>query len=229
MTTERGCILVIDDEFQIRRFLRISLASQGFDVLEAASAEEGLSLARTHQPDLVLLDLGLPDMDGFDTLQALRTWSTVPVLVVSVRSSEEEKVRLLEAGAHDYVTKPFGIRELLARIRVNLRERLERSSERPAFALHGLTFDMADHRVSREGVQIHLTPKEFAVLEQLVDASGRVVTQAGLLRDVWGPVHEHDSHYLRVVVGRLRAKLGDDPAAPRVIITEAGIGYRFGQ
>lgn len=229
MNTERACILVIDDEFQIRRFLRISLASQGFEVLEAANAEAGLALARAHTPDLVLLDLGLPDMDGLRALQALRQWSSVPVLVVSVRSAEEEKVRLLEAGANDYVTKPFGIRELLARIRVNLRERLERDSERPALQYHGLTFDFAAHRVLRGDEQVHLTPKEYAVLKLLVDASGRVVTQTHLLREVWGPVHEHDSHYLRIVIGRLRAKLGDDPAAPRLLMTEAGIGYRFGQ
>ncbi|WP_027351302.1 response regulator [Halotalea alkalilenta] len=227
MSRDRPHILVIDDEFPIRRFLRISLSSQEFEVTEASTGAEGVALAGSRAPDLILLDLGLPDLDGFEVLSALRQWSSVPVVVISARATEEEKVRLLDAGANDYVTKPFGIRELLARIRANLRERRSRGDARAPF-IHGkLKIDFAAHQVSLGGELLHLTPKEYAVLERLATEPGRIVTQTQLLREIWGPTHVNDSHYLRIVVGKLRAKLGDDSTVPKLIATEPGVGYRF--
>ncbi|WP_454255406.1 response regulator [Pseudomonas sp. Marseille-Q8238] len=227
MTTNQPTLLVIDDEAQIRKFLRISLVAQGYKVLEAANGTEGLAQAALARPDLVVLDLGLPDMDGQQVLRELREWSQVPVLVLSVRASEGEKVLALDGGANDYVTKPFGIQEFLARVRVLLRqasggERLEAQVTSGA-----LRVDFAYRRVSLDEVEISLTRKEFAVLGTLARHLGRVVTQQQLLKDIWGPSHVDDTHYLRVVVGHLRQKLGDDPAAPRFIVTEAGIGYRL--
>ena len=227
MTTNQPTLLVIDDEAQIRKFLRISLVAQGYKVLEAANGTEGLAQAALARPDLVVLDLGLPDMDGQQVLRELREWSQVPVLVLSVRASEGEKVLALDGGANDYVTKPFGIQEFLARVRVLLRqasggERLEAQVTSGA-----LRVDFAYRRVSLDEVEISLTRKEFAVLGALARHLGRVVTQQQLLKDIWGPSHVDDTHYLRVVVGHLRQKLGDDPAAPRFIVTEAGIGYRL--
>lgn len=229
MTTERSRILIVDDEPQIRRFLRISLLSQGFDVSEAGSGREGLELADTQRPDLVLLDLGLPDMDGQRVLDELRRTSQVPVIVVSVREQEAEKVRALDSGANDYVTKPFGIQELLARIRGLLRRQNVAGSGFSTLRLGraGLEIDLAARRVTLEGNAVHLTPKEYAVLDQLARHAGRVVSQTQLLRHVWGPTHTHDTHYLRIVISKLRHKLGDDPHAPRLLQTEAGIGYRL--
>lgn len=224
-----GRILVIDDERQIRRFLRISLASQGFEVIEAEQGAEGLARAVAERPDLVLLDLGLPDVDGQEVLEALRAQSEVPVIVVSVREREGEKVRALDAGANDYVTKPFGIQELLARIRALLRhqarERGESLAER--FAGGALRIDLGQRRVCLAAAPVRLTPKEYAVLERLCRHAGRVVTQTQLLREVWGPSHADDTHYLRIVISKLRHKLGDDPQAPLLLQTEAGVGYRL--
>lgn len=227
MTSNQPTILVIDDEAQIRKFLRISLLSQGYKVLEAATGGEGLSLAALSKPDLLVLDLGLPDMDGQHVLRELREWSQVPVLVLSVRASEGEKVLALDNGANDYVTKPFGIQEFLARARVLLRQ--AGNSEQPSANVSSgpLTVDFAFRRVLLDGLEISLTRKEYAVLALLARHLGRVVTQQQLLKDIWGPSHTEDSHYLRVVVGHLRQKLGDDPAAPRLIVTEAGVGYRL--
>ncbi|MGR2740584.1 response regulator [Billgrantia sp. Q4P2] len=229
MTTERPRILVIDDEPQIRRFLRISLVSQDFVVSEAATGREGLALVASQAPDLVLLDLGLPDMDGQRVLDELRQMSQVPVIVVSVREQEAEKVRALDSGANDYVTKPFGIQELLARIRALLRQK--GSAEAGSSALHlrrvGLEIDLTARSVMLRGSAVHLTPKEYAVLDQLARDAGRVVTQTQLLRHVWGPSHTHDTHYLRIVISKLRQKLGDDPHSPQLLQTEAGIGYRL--
>jgi two-component system KDP operon response regulator KdpE len=220
-------ILVIDDEAQIRKFLRISLSAQGYKVLEAGNGREGLAQAALARPDLVVLDLGLPDMDGKQVLGELREWSQVPVLVLSVRASEGEKVLALDGGANDYVTKPFAIQEFLARVRVLLRQ--AGAGEQPAATVQSgpLCLDFAYRRVSLDGAEVALTRKEYAVLAMLARHIGRVVTQQQLLRDIWGPSHVEDSHYLRVVVGHLRQKLGDDPAAPRFIVTEAGVGYRL--
>ena len=224
MNQNPATILVIDDEAQIRKFLRISLNAQGYKVLEGATGQEGLAQAALGKPDLIVLDLGLPDMDGQQVLRELRVWSQVPVLVLSVRASESEKVLALDGGANDYVTKPFGIQEFLARVRVLLR--LAGGVEQASAAVSSgpLQVDFAYRRVSLEGAEISLTRKEYAVLARHI---GRVVTQQQLLKDIWGPTHGEDSHYLRVVVGHLRQKLGDDPTAPRFIVTEAGVGYRL--
>ncbi|MBB3191035.1 response regulator transcription factor [Halomonas cerina] len=229
MPVERSRILVIDDEPQIRRFLRISLSSQGFEVIEAAAGAESIPMIQAGGIDLVLLDLGLPDMDGQTVLEVLRRHSDVPVIVVSVREQENEKVQALDNGANDYVTKPFGIRELLARIRALLRRQsLATSSEAiPPYRHGGLCIDLQARRVRLNDMPVHLTPKEYAVLERLVRQAGRVVTQTQLLREIWGPVHAHDSHYLRIVISKLRHKLGDDPQSPTLLQTEAGIGYRL--
>ena len=225
--SQSATVLVIDDEPQIRKFLRISLSSQGYKVLEAGTGSEGLGQAALNKPDLVVLDLGLPDLDGQEVLSQLREWSTVPVLVLSVRASETEKVRALDAGANDYVTKPFGIQEFLARVRALLRQAPESGQPQAAVAIGPLTVDLAYRRVSLDGVEIALTRKEYAVLAQLARHPGRVITQQQLLKDIWGPTHVEDTHYLRIVVGHLRQKLGDDPASPRFIVTEAGVGYRL--
>jgi len=224
---DSASVLIIDDEPQIRKFLRISLASQGYRVLESTDGRDGLARAALEQPDLVVLDLGLPDMDGQDVLGELRSWTRVPVIVLSVRSSEAEKVRALDAGANDYVTKPFGIQEFLARVRALLRLP-QSTTNSPGQVLCGaLCIDLAFRRVSLGERMVSLTRKEYAVLAELARHAGRVVTQQHLLKIVWGPSHAGDSHYLRVVIGHLRQKLGDDPAAPRFIVTEAGVGYRL--
>ncbi|MBO3274509.1 response regulator [Pseudomonas schmalbachii] len=220
-------ILVIDDEPQIRKFLRISLSAGGYKVIEAASGEEGLAQAALGKPDLVVLDLGLPDKDGQDVLREIREWSQVPVLVLSVRAGESEKVLALDNGANDYVTKPFGIQEFLARVRVLLRQSARGEAQDATVGVGPLCVDFSYRRVLLDGAEVALTRKEYAVLATLARHLGRVVTQQQLLRDIWGPSHVEDTHYLRVVVGHLRQKLADDPAAPRFIVTEAGVGYRL--
>lgn len=229
---EKPCILVIDDEPQIRHFLRISLKTEGYELLEAENGEVGLGLCARHSPDLVILDLGLPDMDGSEVLAGLREWSSAPVIILSVRDRELEKVKALDLGANDYVTKPFGIDELLARVRTQLRihQRGNGSvaTELPAIFNNGeLHVDLARRQVTVSGEPIRLTPKEFSVLKVLLLASGKIVTQSQLLRDIWGPTHTTDTHYLRILIGRLRQKLGDDPTEQRYIQTEPGVGYRF--
>ncbi|KTT54552.1 transcriptional regulator [Pseudomonas oryzihabitans] len=221
-------VLVIDDEPQIRKFLRISLAAQGYQVSEAATGTEGLAQAALGQPDLVILDLGLPDRDGQEMLVELREWSAVPVLVLSVRADEREKVRALDAGANDYVTKPFGIQEFLARSRALLRQTSATASQQvAALEVGDLKVDFAYRRVTLAGGEVALTRKEYAVLAALAQHPGRVVTQRQLLIDIWGPTHAQDSHYLRIVIGHLRQKFADDPVAPRYIVTEPGVGYRL--
>ena len=221
-------VLVIDDEPQIRKFLRISLAAQGYQVSEAATGTEGLAQAALGQPDLVILDLGLPDRDGQEVLVELREWSAVPVLVLSVRADEREKVRALDAGANDYVTKPFGIQEFLARSRALLRQSPATATPQiAALDVGDLRVDFAYRRVTLAASEIALTRKEYAVLAALAHYPGRVVTQRQLLIDIWGPTHGQDSHYLRIVIGHLRQKLADDPVAPRYIVTEPGVGYRL--
>lgn len=224
-----GRILIVDDEQQIRRFLRISLASQGYGVLEAENGEQALAMVYTQAPDVVLLDLGLPDMDGHQVLQGIREHSTVPVIVVSVRDREEEKVFSLDNGANDYVTKPFGIQELLARIRAVLRLAQKARGEQTSsyYVSQGLAIDLELRRVTLQQEDVHLTRKEFAVLARLCRYAGRVVTQTQLLKEIWGPTHVDDTHYLRIVISRLRQKLGDDPQTPTLLQTEAGVGYRL--
>jgi two-component system KDP operon response regulator KdpE len=219
MSAAAPCVLVIDDEAQIRKFLDIGLRAEGYEVLLAATGGEGLALAATRSPDLVILDIGLPDREGHDVLAELRQWSQIPVLMLSVRDAESEKVKALDAGANDYVTKPFGIQELRAR---------PGEPEAPQRYDDGdLVIDLARREVTLAGTPLALTRKEYAVLALLLRHAGRVVTQQQLLRDIWGATHTHDSHYLRIVVGKLRQKLGDDPATPRWLKTEPGVGYRF--
>jgi two-component system, OmpR family, KDP operon response regulator KdpE len=220
-------VLVIDDEPQIRRFLRIALQAQGYITLEAAGVAEGLARSADSTPDLIILDLGLPDGDGLDLLTELRGWSRVPVLVLSVRAGEEEKVAALDRGANDYVTKPFGVAELLARVRALLRDRGLDGEETAVYNAGPLVVDVARHEVTLEGEPVRLSRKEFELLRQLVMHGGRVLTHKHLLREIWGPVHENDTQYLRVYIGQLRNKLGDDPTRPRFIANEPGVGYRF--
>ncbi|WP_462381050.1 response regulator [Pseudomonas sp. Marseille-QA0892] len=225
--SDRIRIVVIDDEPAIRKFLRISLTSQGYAVIEADCGEQGLAQAALNEPDLVILDLGLPDLDGHAVLAQLREWSSVPVLVLSVRAGEQEKVAALDAGANDYVTKPFGVQELLARVRALLRISPTPTAPVAAVEVGPLRVDLAFRQVTLDGVTIALTRKEYAVLALLAQHAGRIVTQQQLLKEVWGPTHVEHTHYLRIVVGRLRQKLNDDPSAPELILTEAGVGYRL--
>jgi two-component system, OmpR family, KDP operon response regulator KdpE len=227
MTSAAARILVIDDEAQIRRFLDIGLRAEGYEVLLAATAAEGLALAATRTPDLIILDIGLPDMEGHAVLAELRQWSQLPVLMLSVRDAESEKVRALDRGANDYMTKPFGIQELMARLRALLRNRTGEPEVPPRYDDGRLSIDLARREVSLDGAPLALTRKEFAVLAMLLRHAGRVVTQQQLLREVWGPTHTSDSQYLRIVIGKLRQKLGDDPANPRWLKTEPGVGHRF--
>ena len=222
-------VLVIDDEAQIRRFLDIGLRAEGYQVILAATGEEGLGLAATQSPDLVILDIGLPDREGHDVLRELRQWSEVPVLMLSVRDAETEKVKALDHGANDYVTKPFGIQELMARLRVLLRQSAKGGQAEVSVRYDDgtLSVDLARREVILDGSIVSLTRKEFAVLSLLVRHPGRVVSQQQILRDVWGATHTQDTHYLRIVMGKLRQKLGDDPATPRWLKTEPGVGYRF--
>ena len=220
-------VLIIDDEPQIRRFLEISLRSEGFIVSEAASGREGLERLATRGADLVVLDLGLPDIEGHEVLRELRSWSQVPVIVLSVRAGEAEKVRAFDAGAHDFVTKPFGIQELMARVRAILRHHGAPQDGVPLFDDGHLRIDLARRTVQVDGEPVALSRKEFAVLAMLLRYAGRVVTQQHLLRELWGPGHVEDTHYLRVVVGKIRQRIGDEAAAPRYLRTEPGIGYRF--
>ena len=225
-TTAAALILVVDDEPQIRKFLDISLRAQGYRVQTADNGQAGLAAAAAANPDLVILDLGLPDIDGGELLRELRQWSATPVIVLTVRASETEKVRLLDAGANDYVTKPFGIQELMARIRALLRTRGD-GAALPRFDDGRLQVDLARREVRLDGNAVALARKEYALLALLIQHAGRVVTQPQLLRELWGPTHEEDTHYLRVLVGKLRQKLGDDAADPRYIATESGVGLRF--
>ncbi len=227
MTAGVPRVLVVDDEAPIRKFLRISLSAERFEVIEAASGAEALRQIGAKRPDIVVLDLGLPDVDGTDLIQALRGTADVPIIVLSVRADEQQKVAALDAGASDYVTKPFAMGELTARIRASLRDRHPERTASAVYEIGKLTLDVAKHEVRLDGAEIKLTPKEFDLLALLALHRGKVVTHKQLLGEVWGKVHEHDTQYLRVYVGQLREKLGDDPADPRYIANEPGIGYRL--
>ena len=220
-------VLVVDDEPQIQRFLKPSLEAAGYKPVMAATGAEALKLIATRAPDVVVLDLGLPDMDGKDVITGVREWSQVPIIVLSARDREGEKIAALDLGADDYVSKPFGIGELMARIRTLLRHRSREEGETPVFESGGLVVDTLAHTVTRNGEGLRLTPKEYDVLQLLVRNAGRVLTHRQILQAVWGPANVEDTQYLRVFVGRLRQKIEADPAEPQLIVTEPGVGYRF--
>jgi len=220
--------LLIEDEPQIRRFVRLALEEEGWQVQEAATMNRGLIDAGTRRPDLVILDLGLPDGDGIDLIADLRKWSPVPVIVLSARVSEEEKIRALDAGADDYLTKPFGVGELLARVRATLRRQRKPGADAAGVVQFGeVKVDIPNRLVTRGGQMVHLTPTEFRLLAVLVNNAGRVVTNPQLLREVWGPSHSESGHYLRIYMGHLRQKLEQDPAQPAYLLTETAVGYRL--
>jgi two-component system KDP operon response regulator KdpE len=219
-------ILVIDDEAAIRRFLKISLEADGFAYLEASSGQEGLAMAASHRPDLIVLDLGLPDLDGLTILKRIREWSGAPVIILTVKDAERDKVSLLDAGADDYLTKPFSVPELIARIRVALRHSQPQDSDTP-FRSGTIEVDLAKRTVARDGLPVKLTATEYDLLRLLVKNAGRVLTQTQLLKEVWGPQAVEQTQYLRVFIGQLRKKLEVDPSRPRLILTEPGIGYRL--
>jgi two-component system KDP operon response regulator KdpE len=227
MNESSGTIVVIEDEAQIRKFLRISLEAQGYVVHEARLAADGLRLCAETKPSLLILDLGLPDMDGQQFIHAVRAWSQVPIVVLSVRGSETDKVQALDAGANDYVTKPFGIGELMARIRVVLRDSEQGDGDAPLFEADGLAVDFAQRTVRVDGRKIRLSRKEFELIRLLILSRGKVLTHQQILRQVWGDAQRDETHYLRVLVGQLRHKLGDEPTHPRFIVTVQGVGYRL--
>lgn len=220
-------VLIVEDEPQIRKFLRISLEAHGYEVMEVRSGEDGLRACMAASPDLIILDLGLPDMDGKDFIGRIREWSQVPVVVLSVRADESEKVMALDLGANDYVTKPFGIGELMARIRVLMRDQEKVGPEESSIVNGGLEIDLLTRQVQVNGQAIHLSKKEYALLHLLASHVGQVLTHQQILRHVWGPSQVGQTHYLRVLVGHLRNKLGDDPSRPLYILTEQGVGYRM--
>lgn len=221
-------ILVIEDEPEIRKFLKAALTSHDFKPSFAESAKEGLKLITAHPPEIVILDLGLPDMDGLEVIKTVREWSAVPIIVLSARGQEEDKVNALELGADDYLTKPFGVPELLARLKVALRHvRQSPNAASAVFEAGDVSVDLEKRVVKVKGEEVHLTPTEYKLLAVLVKHAGKVITQQQLLKEVWGKHSTENSHYLRVYAQHLRQKLGDDPMRPRYLITEAGVGYRF--
>ncbi len=227
--SERGVtVVVIEDDKQIRRFVRTTLESQNMTVFEAETGQQGLREAAFRKPELIVVDLGLPDTDGIDVIRELRTWTDQPVIVLSARTNEEAKVGALDAGADDYLTKPFSVSELLARIRAQLRRRNRGGQqEKPLVRFGSVLLDLSERRVSRDGIAVHLTPIEYRLLTTLVRHAGRVLTHQQLLREVWGPAYVENQHYLRVYMGHLRHKLEVDPAQPVHIVTETGVGYRL--
>ncbi len=220
-------VLVIEDDTSLRRALRTSLKARGFEVLESPNAQEGLVLVADDRPDVVLLDLGLPDIDGIEALRRMRSFSDVPVVVLTARDRQQDKIEALDAGADDYVTKPFDVEEVLARVRAVLRRVPQASSAPAVVQVDGLEIDLVRKQVRLDGDVVHLTKTELALLEQLATQPGKLLTHEYLLRQVWGRGYGSESNYLRVYVGQLRRKLGDDAANPRLIVTEPGIGYRW--
>ena len=229
MKENQATILLIEDERQMRRFLRVTLQSEKYNVLEAETATDGLSQAATRSPDIVLLDLGLPDMDGLDVIEILRDWSTVPVIVISAREQEGDKIKALDRGADDYLTKPFGAGELLARIRAALRHVAPKSQDQreAVFVAEELRIDFLKRQVFCGTREVHLTPIEYRLLTVLVRNAGRVMTHKQILKEVWGPPYVEQTHYLRVFMNQLRKKIEADSARPRFLLNEPGIGYRF--
>jgi len=220
-------VLIVEDEQAIRRFLRAALEAEGLRVWEAETLQRGLIEAATRKPDLVILDLGLPDGNGIDFIRDLRQWSQIPVIVLSARTEESDKIAALDAGADDYLSKPFGIGELQARLRVALRRNAGMQQSDPLVSFSDIQVDLANRRIMRAGEELHLTPIEFRLLAVLLNNHGKVLTQRQLLSQVWGPNAVEHSHYLRIYMGHLRQKLEADPARPRHLLTETGIGYRF--
>ena len=220
-------ILLVEDEPQMRRFLRVALESSGYRYLEASSGQEGLDLTVQHRPEAILLDLGLPDMDGLDVVARLREWCRTPVIVISARGQEVDKVAALDAGADDYLTKPFGTRELLARVRVALRHTEPGTAEEPVFVLGRWRVDLAKRQVLVEGKEVHLTPLEYSLFTTLIRHAGKVVTHRQLLKDVWGGAAGAQPLYLRVYMTQLRHKLEEEPSRPKYLQTEPGVGYRL--
>lgn len=228
MSTATPIVIVVEDEAKIRRFIKLALEAEHLEVFEADSVARGLIEAGTRQPDLVVLDLGLPDGDGIDLIRDLRTWSEIPIIVLSARTAEAEKVAALDAGADDYLTKPFGAAELLARVRANLRRSSRAGSTGlSVFEFGNVRVDLGKRIVEKGGQQLHLTPIEFRLLAYLIANPDSVLTHRQLLKAVWGPSHAEDSHYVRVYMGHLRKKVEDDSTRPKYILTESGIGYRF--
>ena len=222
-------VLVVDDEPAIHRFMAPALAANGYEPLRADTGAEAISLVVNRRPDMVILDLGLRDMDGKEVIRSLRAWSDVPIVVLSARDREIEKIEALDLGADDFVNKPFGMGELMARLRAALRHRMQEKGETPVLRIGDIEIDIPRHRVQRGAEEIRLTPKEFELLAFLARHPGKVLTHRHILREVWGPANEHDTQYLRVYIGQLRAKLEPDPANPAIIITEPGVGYRTGE
>lgn len=222
-------ILVVEDDPQMRRFLRATLSASGYRLLEATTAQDAIRQASLQYPDLIILDLGLPDMDGLEVTRQLREWTTTPIIVLSARNQESDKVMALDVGADDYLTKPFGTSELLARMRVALRHAIQaaQGTDDPVFVSDDLRVDLAHRQVFVGDDEVHLTPIEYKLLLILVQYAGKVVTQRQLLHDVWGPNYVKETHYLRIYMGQLRHKLERDPTRPRHLITEPGIGYRL--
>jgi two-component system, OmpR family, KDP operon response regulator KdpE len=229
MNEDRAIILLIEDEPQMMRFLRVTLQSEDYRLLEADTAASGISQAASRNPDIILLDLGLPDMDGLEVIERLRTWSHIPIIVISAREQEGDKVKALDRGADDYLTKPFGVGELLARIRVALRHAAPKGRDQveASFAVDDLRIDFIKRRVSVDDKEVHLTPIEYRLLTVLVRNAGKVMTHRQILKEVWGPLYVEHTHYLRVFMNQLRKKIEIDPARPHFLINEPGIGYRF--
>jgi two-component system KDP operon response regulator KdpE len=227
--TGKTRVLVVDDEAAILRFLKPALEANDYEMSSAGTVAEALKRIAAEAPDVVLLDLGLPDGDGKDVIRRAREWSDLPIIVLSARERETEKIEALDLGADDYVNKPFNVGELMARIRAALRHRMQQRSEVPLLHVQGLEVDVARHRVTRAGVEIRLTPKEFELLAFLARHAGKVLTHKQILTAVWGPAHTQDTQYLRVYVGQLRGKIEPQPDDPHIILTEPGIGYRVAE
>jgi two-component system, OmpR family, KDP operon response regulator KdpE len=227
VTEPRPLVLVVEDEVQMRRFLRISLASNGYQLVEVSTGRDALAQAAARNPDLILLDLGLPDLDGLTVTERLREWTTTPIIVISARGAEDDKIRALDAGADDYVTKPFSVGELLARMRVALRHRATLDTGSAIFTSGDLAVDLGRRQVRVREQDVHLTPIEYKLLSTLIKYAGRVVTHRQLLRETWGPNAAEQTHYLRVYMGQLRHKLESNPSRPVHLLTEPGVGYRL--
>jgi two-component system KDP operon response regulator KdpE len=224
--TEGLHVLIIDDEVQIRRFLRISLTANGYQVHETATGQDGILKTAQLRPDLVILDMGLPDMDGLDVLKRLREWTKTPVIILSVRDSDRDKVAVLDAGADDYLTKPFSMEELMARLRVAQRH-TQAEPEAQVFTVGNLQVDLTKRLVTVRGEHVKLTPTEYALLRLMIQHAGKVLTHQQILRAIWGPEYVNETHYLRVYFAQLRQKIEDDPALPKILLTEPGVGYRL--
>ena len=227
MTAPLARILVVDDEPQIRRFLRTSLDAHSYEVIEAESGQEAIRRASVEKPEVIVLDLGLPDIDGLEVIKRIREWSTVPIIVLTARNREPDKIEALDQGADDYLTKPFGMGELMARIRTALRHKVQTTGAQPVFKFGAVVVDLVKRIVTRDGQEVKLSPREYELLRVLVQHAGRVLTHQQILREVWGPAHVEDTQYLRVYIGQLRQKLEASPEQPHYLITEPGVGYRL--